>query len=100
DVEGGVGAEEIDGAVGAGGEIAGEDDLDGAVAFGEREWLDGSGDLDAVDFDELGLGQGGIRLRCGRWLRGSGGGLLAESGTGTEQTESEGGKTSFHHWRG
>src|ERR1039458_9795721 len=91
EVEGGVGAEEIDGAIGADGEIVGEDDLDRAVAFGERERLDGGGDLDAVDFDEFGLRRGGILLRWGRRLRGAillpcaRGALLEDGGAGTEQ---------------
>jgi hypothetical protein len=108
DVEGRVGAEEIDGAVGADGEIAGEDDLDGAVAFGERERLDGGGDLDAVDFDEFGLRRGGIRLRCGSGRLCEGGVLiccawgvlLADSGAGEEQTDGEVYEALLHGWDG
>ena len=47
EVEGGVLAEEVDDAVGDEGLVARGEDVDGAVAFGEGEGLEGGGDGDA-----------------------------------------------------
>ena len=53
DIERRVGAEEVDDAVGAEGHLAGLEHLNGAIALGERQRLDGGGHLDAVDYNEL-----------------------------------------------
>ena len=91
EVEGRVGAEEVDGAVGADGEIVGEYLEYGAIAFGQRERLDGGGDLDAVDFDEFGRW-------CGGWLRGGGwrAGCLGECCGRAEEEQGEAGECFLH----
>jgi hypothetical protein len=68
EVEGGVLAEEVDDGVGDERLVARGDEVDGAIAFGEREGFKGGGDRDA-------LGDGGLR---GRWLS-KGGGAIEEA---------------------
>jgi hypothetical protein len=93
EVEGWVGAEEIDDAVGACGHLAGEDLFDGAVALGEGQGFDRGGDLDAVDFDKL---SGQRLLLRGTGLGGGAGGLLGEDRGGAEQEQGEAGEWVLH----
>ena len=91
-VERRVGAEQIDGAVDADGQLARGEDFDGAVAFGQGERLDGGGDLDAVDDDQLFGWRGGGGLRVGRrWWA-----VLGEASDGPEQDQGEAGEGVLH----
>ena len=64
EVEGGVLAEVVDDGVGEEGLVAGGDEVDGAIAFGEGEGFEGGGDGDALgDGDGFWL-CGWSRMRC------------------------------------
>jgi hypothetical protein len=69
EVEGGVLAEEVDDGVCREGLVARGDEVDGAIAFGEWEGLEGGGDGDALG-DGGGLGWGGVGSACwGGWAK-------------------------------
>ena len=96
-VERGIGAEEVDGRVSAGGQIARGEDVNGAIAFGEGERFDGGGDLDGVDHN--GFCGGGLRRLD--WQRpGCGDRLLTDTGYSAEQAEGEAGEARFHERMG
>jgi hypothetical protein len=89
-VEGGVLTEEIDDGIGDEGLVARLDEVDGAIAFGEGQGFDVSGDGDAL------VDEGGFGLRRGRDrspLR-----LLGEGGVQRKKTKDEMGQVDFHDW--